>query len=89
MQKADPYCTYAPIFRPRVLAVVGASATGVNPGNEFIRNCRAFGFEGRLVPIHPSAASVEGLPAAKSFAEIGETVDFAYVAVGAQHVAVT
>ena len=87
MQKADPYCTYAPIFRPRVLAVVGASATGVNPGNEFIRNCRAFGFEGRLVPIHPSAASVEGLPAAKSFAEIGETVDFAYVAVGAQHVA--
>lgn len=30
---------------------------------------------------------MEGLPAAKSFADVGETVDFAYVAVGAQHVA--
>jgi acyl-CoA synthetase (NDP forming) len=87
MATADPYATYSPIFRPRVLAVVGASASAVTPGNEFIRNCRAYGFEGRLVPIHPSAASIEGLPAAKSFAEVGETVDFAYVAVGAQNVA--
>jgi acyl-CoA synthetase (NDP forming) len=76
----------AAIFRPRVLAVVGASASGVNPGNEFIRHTRAIGFDGRLVPIHPSAASVEGLPAAKSFADVGEMVDFAYVAVGAQQV---
>jgi acyl-CoA synthetase (NDP forming) len=76
----------AAIFRPRVLAVVGASATGVNPGNEFIRHTRAIGFDGRIVPIHPSAASVEGLPAAKSFADVGETIDFAYVAVGAKQV---
>ncbi len=84
---ADAYAIYSPIFRPRVIAVVGASASGgVSPGNEFIRHTRALGFDGRIVPIHPSAASVEGLPAAKSFADIGETVDFAYVAVGAQHV---
>ena len=81
------YETFGPIFRPRIMAVVGASASGgVSPGNEFIRHCRAFGFDGRLVPIHPDAATVEGLPAAKSFAEVGETVDFAYVAVGALQV---
>ena len=74
------------VFRPRVLAVVGASATGVNPGNEFIRHTRAIGYTGRIVPIHPSAPSVEGLPAAKSFADVGETIDFAYVAVGARQV---
>jgi acyl-CoA synthetase (NDP forming) len=84
---ADAYLTYKPIFRPRVLAVVGASASGgVTPGNEFIRHSRALGYDGRIVPIHPSAASVEGLPAAKSFADVGEMVDFAYVAVGAQNV---
>jgi acyl-CoA synthetase (NDP forming) len=78
---------YGPVFRPRVMAVVGASASGgVSPGNEFIRHCRAIGYDGRLVPIHPSAATVDGLPAAKSFAEVGETVDFAYVAVGARNV---
>ena len=81
------YEIFGPIFRPRVVAVVGASASGgVSPGNEFIRHCLAFGFDGRLVPIHHSAATVEGLAAAKSFAEIGETIDFAYVAVGAPQV---
>ena len=78
---------YGPIFRPRVVAVVGASASGgVAPGNEFIRHTRALGYDGRLVPIHPSAATVDGLSAAKSFAEVGETIDFAYVAVGAKSV---
>jgi acyl-CoA synthetase (NDP forming) len=62
----DSYERYLPIFQPRVVAVVGASASGgVTPGNEFIRHSRAFGFDGRMVPIHPSASSVEGLPAAK------------------------
>lgn len=83
----DAYARYAPIFHPRVMAVVGASASGVSPGNEFIRHSRALGFEGRLVPIHPSAATIEGLPVAKSFAEVDETVDFAYISVGARHVA--
>lgn len=82
----EAYERYRPIFRPRVLAVVGASATGVTPGNEFIRHSRAMGFDGRLVPVHPSAESIEGLPVARSFADIGEIVDFAYIAVGAQHV---
>lgn len=81
------YETFGPIFRPRVVAVVGASASGgVSPGNEFIRHSQAFGFDGRMVPIHPSAATVEGLPAAKSFEAVGETIDFAYVAVGAPQV---
>jgi acyl-CoA synthetase (NDP forming) len=83
----NPYDRYSPIFHPRVLAVVGASASGgVSPGNEFIRHTRAMGYDGRLVPIHPTAASVDGLPAVKSFAEVGEIVDFAYVAVGSKHV---
>ena len=88
MLMPEAYATFAPIFRPRVLAVVGASASGgVSPGNEFIRHSRAFGYDGRLVPIHPNAATVEGLPAARSFADVGETVDFAYIAVGARQVA--
>ena len=82
----DAYRAYLPIFRPRVVAVVGASATSATPGNEFIRHSRAFGYAGRMVPIHPSAATVEGLPAARSFAEVGEPIDLAYIAVAAQHV---
>ncbi len=83
----DPYETFRPIFHPRVVAVVGASASGgVSFGNEFIRHSRSLGYDGRLVPIHPSATVVEGLPAVKSFAEVGEPVDLAYIAVGASQV---
>jgi acyl-CoA synthetase (NDP forming) len=76
----------SPVFRPRVVAVVGASATSVTPGNEFIRHSRSLGFNGRLVPIHPKATTVEGLPAVKSFADLDGTVDFAYIAVRAEDV---
>ena len=74
------------LLNPRVLAVVGASASGITPGNEFIRHSRALGFKGRIVPIHPNAPMVEGLPAAKSLAEVGEPVDFAYIAIKAEDV---
>lgn len=76
---------FGPLFRPSCIAVVGASATSVSGGNRFIRNLRNFGYEGRIVPIHPSAAEVEGLPACKSLADVPETVDYAYVAVAARN----
>ena len=41
----DAYQRYSPIFRPRVVAVVGASSSAVTPGNEFIRHSRALGAE--------------------------------------------
>lgn len=76
----------SPLVLPRVIAVAGASATAVTPGNEFIRHSLALGFDGRIVPIHPTAATVEGLPTAKSFAEVGETIDLAYIAIRADAV---
>lgn len=78
------YERFLPLFRPKVIAVVGASATSVTPGNEFIRHSRSLGFSGRIVPIHPTAALVEGLPTATAFRDVGAPVDFAYIAVRAQ-----
>ncbi len=78
------YERFLPLFRPKVMAVVGASASGVTPGNEFIRHSRSLGFSGRIVPIHPTASLVEGLPTAASFSDVGAPVDLAYIAVKAQ-----
>lgn len=77
---------FNPLFEPRVVAVVGASASSFTPANDFIRQCLALGYRGRMVPIHPSAATVEGLPAARSLADVGEAIDYAYIAVGAAQV---
>ena len=77
---------FRPLFEPRVMAVLGASASSFTPANDFIRQCLKIGYGGRLVPIHPKAASVEGLPTARSLAEVDELVDYAYIAVSAAQV---
>jgi acetate---CoA ligase (ADP-forming) len=73
------------LFRPSSIAVVGASATAVSGGNRFIRNLRSFGYAGRIVPIHPTAPEIEGLPAYQSLAEAPEPIDYAYIAVAARN----
>ncbi len=75
---------FRPLFRPQSMAVLGASASGGSFGNEVIRHSLAFGYRGRITPIHPKAAEVEGLATAPSLAALPEPADFAYVAIGAE-----
>ncbi len=60
---------FRPLFEPRTVGVLGASAKGgVTLANTFIRRMKAFGFTGELYPIHPEAAEIDGLPAYESIA---------------------
>ena len=76
--------TFRPLFEPACIAVVGASASAVSGGNRFIRHLKNFGYPGRIIPIHPSASEIEGLPACRSLADVPVPVDYAYVAVAAR-----
>ncbi|ALG74485.1 acyl-CoA synthetase [Azospirillum thiophilum] len=78
--------SFRPLFHPRSIAVVGASASSVSGGNRFIRHLKAFGYQGRILPVHPSAERIEDLPAIRSLADLDEPVDYAYVAVAADAV---
>lgn len=82
----DPLALFEPLFKPKTIAVIGASATGVSIGNTFIDRLRETDFPGAVYPIHPSAGTVSGLPAFPSLAETPEPVDYAYIAVGAGRV---
>ena len=77
---------FRPLFHPRTVAVIGASATKPTIGNTFIRRMQAFGYPGTIYPIHPKAAHIEGLPAYPSLGETPAPVDYAYVAIGAERV---
>ena len=77
---------FAPLFRPRTIAVIGASEKGTAQGNAFIRNLREARFEGSIYPIHPTSTQLEGLPAYRSLADVPEAIDYAYVAVSAERV---
>ncbi len=77
---------FRPLFEPRAIAIAGASAKAVSAGNRFIRVLRDSGYDGAIYPIHPTAASIEGLPAFRSIGEAPEPVDYAYLTVPAGQV---
>jgi acyl-CoA synthetase (NDP forming) len=78
---------FRPLFEPRTVGVLGASAKGgIALANTFIRRMKAFGFAGDLYPIHPEAAEIEGLPAYKSIAATPQLIDYAFVAIGAERI---
>ncbi|NLY55309.1 MAG: CoA-binding protein [Firmicutes bacterium] len=58
-------------FKPRQVAVVGASANRGKVGNSVLRNIIGSGYSGTIVPINPSAHEIEGL---KCYPNITEAV---------------
>ncbi|MFI9529905.1 bifunctional acetate--CoA ligase family protein/GNAT family N-acetyltransferase [Micromonospora rosaria] len=71
----------ARLLSPRGVAVYGASATGQGVGAAVLGHLRDGGFAGAVVPVHPSASTVAGLPAYPCAADAGLPVDLAVVAV--------
>lgn len=75
------------LLRPRSVCVLGVSARRATRGNMAIRSLQRIGFGGRILPIHPQAAALEGLDAVPSIEALPPGVDVAFVAVPAPDVA--
>ena len=73
-------------FEPRVIAVVGANRRRGKIGSEILHNLIAAGFNGVIVPVHPSAAEIGGLKAYPRVGDIPDEVDLAIVVVPAAQV---
>ncbi|MEV0152368.1 GNAT family N-acetyltransferase [Micromonospora sp. NPDC050686] len=76
----------ARLLAPRAIVVYGASATGQGVGAAVLGHLRDSGFTGSIVPVHPTAPVVAGLPAYPSAAAAGIAVDLAVVAVAPEAV---
>ena len=74
------------LLAPRSVAVVGATERAGSYGAVTMRNLLGAGFGGRLVPVHPSHATVFGVPCIASLAELGERVDAVVIATPADTV---
>lgn len=68
-------------FRPRSVAVIGASRRQDTIGQALVRNLVLGDFTGRIYVVNPSADAVAGMPAYSSVADIPGNVDVAIVAV--------
>jgi len=74
------------VFRPRAIAVVGASDDPVKIGGRPLAFLLRHGYPGHVYPVNPSRATVQGLPAFPSVAAIPGEVDLAVVVVPAERV---
>jgi acetate---CoA ligase (ADP-forming) len=74
------------LVRPKTVAVVGASAKRASQGNVVIDNLRKWKFPGTVIPVHPSADMIEGLPALRAIGDLPRDVDTAVVAIPAASV---
>lgn len=81
-----PGTDFEPLLQPRTIAVFGASGKRANLANMFIRHIKDFGYSGRVVPVHPNAESIEGLPTVSAPEKLPADVDYAYVALPAPQV---
>lgn len=73
-------------MRPKTVAVVGASAKRESQGNVVIENLHKWKFPGTVIPVHPSADTIEGLPALRAIGDLPPDVDTAVVAIPAASV---
>ena len=68
-------------FEPRAIAVIGANRERGKIGSEILHNLIAGGFSGRLFVVHPTALSVEDVPAFPNVTAIPSDIDLAIVCV--------
>ncbi|MFN8533461.1 MAG: GNAT family N-acetyltransferase [Dehalococcoidia bacterium] len=72
-----------PLFRPRSVAVIGASRTPGAVGGALFRNALSGGFDGPIFPVNPAATSVASVHAYPSVTALPDRVDLAVIAVPA------
>jgi acyl-CoA synthetase (NDP forming) len=65
----------ARLFRPRAVAVAGASANVDSPGHDYVRSLQVLGFAGPIYPINPRAPEIAGLTAYPSLDAVPGEVD--------------
>jgi acetyl coenzyme A synthetase (ADP forming)-like protein len=77
------------VFRPRSVAVVGASGRAGSLGGVIFGNLLSKGFAGPVYPVHPHAAHVHSVRAYPSIEALPEAPDLAVIVVPAAQVAAT
>jgi len=69
------------IFRPRSIAVIGASRRKGQIGFEITRNLINFEFQGAVYPVNPSAETIHSIKCHKSVLAIQDEIDLAFIVV--------
>ncbi len=67
------------LFKPKAVAIIGASTKELSIGNVITRNLQTYGYKGQIYPINPNVPEIRGIKAYKSLAEVPGEVDLAHI----------
>ncbi|MDD5544421.1 MAG: acetate--CoA ligase family protein [Acidobacteriia bacterium] len=70
-----------PIFRPRSIAIVGASRKKGSIGREILHNLMEYEFNGKIFPVNPSAEVIHSIKCFPNVSSIPDVVDLAVIVV--------
>ncbi len=73
--------TFQKLFSPRGIAIVGAQPDPTRGGGQPLRALQAYGYAGRIYPVHPVHQEVNGLRCYRSILDIDGPCDVAVIAI--------
>ena len=73
-----------PLFNPKSVAILGASAEPSRIGGMPLRYMLQYGFNGAIYPVNPNHDEIQGLKAYAKIGDLGQSVDAAILAVPAR-----
>ncbi|MGB2896165.1 MAG: acetate--CoA ligase family protein [Anaerolineales bacterium] len=74
------------LFRPKSVAVIGASTKEFSIGNRIVKNLIDFGFTGSIYPISLKADEIHGIEAYKSILDVPSDVDVVHMVIPSKFV---
>lgn len=86
MLKITKYPGLKYLFKPRSIAVIGASAKPGKIGYEIMDNILSYGFKGELYPINLKEVEILGKKCYKSINDVPGEIDFAVISIPAKYV---
>jgi acetyltransferase len=74
------------LFKPRSVAVIGASTDPSKIGHRIVANMVASGYKGRILPVNPKGGEILGHRVYSDIREVEDKVDLAMIAIPARFV---
>ncbi len=67
------------LFKPKSIAIIGASSKELSIGNVIIKNLVHYGYTGKIYPINPKEPEIRGIKAYTSIFDVPDNIDLAHV----------
>jgi len=74
------------IFKPKSVAIIGASRSPGKIGYEILRNIKEYGYKGKIYPVNPAAEEILDIKCYHSVLDVPGTIDLAIISIPARFV---